>query len=94
MTREQLEAWCALEGLGLFERRNSEGRILVWRVFRTQSPKPEYGLKWNVMLSSPRWEYAGTTRPLEWYVHIDWTELPEAAYNSLTLEMLESITKQ
>ena len=88
MTREQMEAWCALEGLtAAFRRSISHGLLprVIYHAYVKGDPVLQHnGGGWTVCYSN---------HPRENYVTCQWEDLPPDAYKQLTVELLTQLKK-
>ena len=87
MNREQMEAWCTLEGLELRQFRLSTGDNR-FRIMHTDE-KGEHmlsyeGQEWHVALVGISCEYSP----------VSWDELPQTAYDEIPIKLLTELTKK
>lgn len=101
MTREQLASWCALEGIALkripaaerskvYSGTEDSGLRGGWRFIRIETFSISH-IKLQYYQRASAWELGDSTYTLSDYEDGVWTDLPEELYNSLTVELLESI---
>lgn len=91
MNRDQMEAWCALEGLALHEFTGAFSTPLGrFRIFAV--PRRQY----SRMLTSDggEWEYSDTGSGMATYDPISWDEMPESMFSLLSPELLTELTKK
>ena len=90
MNREQMEAWCALEGLVPAKRRHMDIEAGRSRVIPLGYTKGMLVLQWI----SGKWLVTESNQPAENYYPCQWEDLHPEAYDKLTIELLTELTKQ
>lgn len=92
MNREQMEAWCALEGLGLHQFVSAlyypdTHRFRIFAIPRMPHTR---------MLTSDgdAWEFSDTGSGMSIYEPIEWEEMPDELFDDLTIELLTELTKK
>ena len=90
MNREQMEAWCALEGLHLYEFLDEFVERYRYRLARPT----DMAYSADMLSYSGYWHYASMGDP-ERYVPISWARLPDRAFAELLgIDVLTELAKK